>query len=132
MKTALGDPDALSPTVPFVAASGSWRLILLPQAVEQALSLVESADALIEGNRPGVMERLGLGPADCAKRNPRLVYGRMTGWGRTVHSRRSRATTSIILRSAESCRSLPATASRRVSRRQFSATEAARSASPLA
>jgi alpha-methylacyl-CoA racemase len=52
-----------------------------PEAVETALSLIETADALIEGNRPGVMERLGLGPADCAKRNPRLVYGRMTGWG---------------------------------------------------
>ena len=47
----------------------------------QALALVGAADALIEGNRPGVMERLGLGPADCAARNPRLVYGRMTGWG---------------------------------------------------
>jgi alpha-methylacyl-CoA racemase len=50
-------------------------------SIEQAMSLVESADALIEGYRPGVMERLGLGPIDCAKRNPRLVYGRMTGWG---------------------------------------------------
>src|SRR5574341_310099 len=48
---------------------------------EQALALVEQADALIEGNRPGVMERLGLGPAACALRNPRLVYGRITGWG---------------------------------------------------
>ena len=45
------------------------------------MALIETADALIEGNRPGVMERLGLGPAECAKRNPRLVYGRMTGWG---------------------------------------------------
>ena len=45
------------------------------------MRLIEGADALIEGNRPGVMERLGLGPADCARRNPRLVYGRMTGWG---------------------------------------------------
>jgi alpha-methylacyl-CoA racemase len=52
-----------------------------PEAVEEAMALIEAADALIEGNRPGVMERLGLGPADCAKRNPRLVYGRMTGWG---------------------------------------------------
>ena len=51
------------------------------EAVEEASALIEKADALIEGNRPGVMERLGLGPADCAKRNPRLVYGRMTGWG---------------------------------------------------
>ncbi|MWL88166.1 CaiB/BaiF CoA-transferase family protein [Cupriavidus sp. SW-Y-13] len=49
----------------------------------EALRLVADADALIEGNRPGVMERLGLGPADCAARNPRLVYGRMTGWGQT-------------------------------------------------
>ena len=53
----------------------------LAQAVEQALDLIAGADALIEGNRPGVMERLGLGPAECAKRNPGLVYGRMTGWG---------------------------------------------------
>ena len=45
------------------------------------LRLVEGADALVEGNRPGVMERLGLGPAPCLARNPRLVYGRMTGWG---------------------------------------------------
>jgi alpha-methylacyl-CoA racemase len=43
--------------------------------------LVESADALIEGYRPGVAERLGIGPEDCMARNPRLVYGRMTGWG---------------------------------------------------
>jgi alpha-methylacyl-CoA racemase len=48
-----------------------------------ALNLIADADALIEGNRPGVMERLRLGPADCAVRNPRLVYGRMTGWGQT-------------------------------------------------
>ena len=47
----------------------------------RALELVAGADALIEGNRPGVMERLGLGPEFCGKRNPRLVYGRMTGWG---------------------------------------------------
>jgi alpha-methylacyl-CoA racemase len=47
----------------------------------QALALVARADALIEGNRPGVMERLGLGPTECARINPRLVYGRMTGWG---------------------------------------------------
>ncbi|MBS0448399.1 MAG: CoA transferase [Proteobacteria bacterium] len=52
-----------------------------PAGVAQALDLVAGADALIEGNRPGVMERLGLGPADCAARHPRLVYGRMTGWG---------------------------------------------------
>lgn len=48
-----------------------------------ALDAVARAEALIEGFRPGVMERLGLGPADCAARNPALVYGRMTGWGQT-------------------------------------------------
>jgi len=50
-------------------------------AVEAALTLIECADALIEGFRPGVMERLGLGPDTCLQRNPRLVYGRVTGWG---------------------------------------------------
>ncbi|MEO8835808.1 MAG: CaiB/BaiF CoA-transferase family protein [Caldimonas sp.] len=50
---------------------------------EAALRLVEKADALIEGFRPGVMERLGLGPAQALARNPRLVYGRMTGWGQS-------------------------------------------------
>lgn len=50
-------------------------------AVALALSLVERADALIEGFRPGTMERLGLGPEACWKVNPRLVYGRITGWG---------------------------------------------------
>jgi alpha-methylacyl-CoA racemase len=52
-----------------------------PDGVEAVLALVERADALLEGFRPGVMERLGLGPDDCLARNPRLVYGRMTGWG---------------------------------------------------
>jgi len=52
-----------------------------PDDVETALALVERADALIEGLRPGVMERLGLGPEICQARNPKLVYGRMTGWG---------------------------------------------------
>ena len=52
-----------------------------PDGVETILKLVEQADALIEGFRPGVTERLGLGPEECFARNPRLVYGRMTGWG---------------------------------------------------
>ena len=52
-----------------------------PEGVETVLRLVEHADALIEGFRPGVTERLGLGPRDCAARNPKLVYGRVTGWG---------------------------------------------------
>jgi alpha-methylacyl-CoA racemase len=52
-----------------------------PAAVETALRLMDRADAVFEGFRPGVMERLGLGPDVALKRNPKLVYGRMTGWG---------------------------------------------------
>ncbi len=52
-----------------------------PEGIERALRLIETADALIEGFRPGVTERLGLGPDDCMRRNPTLVYGRMTGFG---------------------------------------------------
>ncbi len=52
-----------------------------PEGRAIALQLLESADGLIEGFRPGVMERLGLGPDTCLEHNPRLVYGRMTGWG---------------------------------------------------
>ncbi len=54
-----------------------------PLAVEATLQLISRADALIEGFRPGVTERLGLGPEVCLGRNPRLVYGRMTGWGQS-------------------------------------------------
>jgi alpha-methylacyl-CoA racemase len=52
-----------------------------PESIEVVLRLIEGADALIEGFRPGVMERLGLGPDVCLKRNPKLVFGRVTGWG---------------------------------------------------
>ncbi|MEV6485662.1 CaiB/BaiF CoA-transferase family protein [Streptomyces sp. NPDC051576] len=52
-----------------------------PEGPARVLDLVERADILIEGNRPGVTERLGVGPEACHARNPRLVYGRMTGWG---------------------------------------------------
>lgn len=52
-----------------------------PKAIELVLKLIESADGLIEGFRPGVMEKLGLGPEVCLERNPKLVFGRMTGWG---------------------------------------------------
>lgn len=52
-----------------------------PQGVEAVLRLVERSDALIEGMRPGVTERLGIGPEQCHARNPALVYGRITGWG---------------------------------------------------
>src|SRR3954463_2287897 len=54
-----------------------------PTAKEASLALIGKADALIEGFRPGVMERLGVGPDVALARNPRLVYGRMTGWGQS-------------------------------------------------
>ncbi len=54
-----------------------------PAGVGLALELIDEADALLEGFRPGVMERLGLGPRECGVRNQRLVYGRATGWGQT-------------------------------------------------
>lgn len=81
------DRPKADPSLSPGAASRSRRSIALnlknPNAIDVALSLVESADALIEPYRPGVMERLGLGPDTCLERNPRLVYGRMTGWGQT-------------------------------------------------
>ncbi|MBC8241647.1 MAG: CoA transferase, partial [Alphaproteobacteria bacterium] len=52
-----------------------------PNGIATLLRLVEQADVIIDPFRPGVTERLGLGPAECMARNPRLVYGRMTGWG---------------------------------------------------
>jgi alpha-methylacyl-CoA racemase len=76
--------DAPSP-VPFDLTARSRRSAAVdlknPRGVETVLRLAERADVLTEGFRPGVMERLGLGPDVCLGRNPRLVYGRMTGWG---------------------------------------------------
>jgi alpha-methylacyl-CoA racemase len=72
----LGPHDFLARGRPSVALD-----LKHPEAVETVLRLVETADLLVEGLRPGVTERLGLGPDDCLARNPRLVYGRMTGWG---------------------------------------------------
>jgi alpha-methylacyl-CoA racemase len=54
-----------------------------PEGVEEVLGLIAASEVLIEGFRPGVMERLGLGPEECLARNPALVYGRMTGWGQS-------------------------------------------------
>ncbi len=83
-KARLGNPDRAAANDPLRRGKRVVTFDLKrPDAVEEAMRLIESADALIEGNRPGVMERLGLGPADCARRNPRHVYGRMTGWGQT-------------------------------------------------
>ena len=77
-----GDPLALGRNAIVHRGKRSIALDLKnPLAIEAVLRLVDGADALIEGMRPGAMERLGLGPALCHARNPRLVYGRMTGWG---------------------------------------------------
>lgn len=81
-----GEPVGF-PGTPFdVTARGRRSLAIdlkKEGAVETVLKLVGSADVLIEGFRPGVMERLGLGPDVALARNPKLVYGRMTGWGQT-------------------------------------------------
>jgi len=72
------------PTMPSVSDRGKKTMVLdlhTPQGVEVLLDLVKSADALYEGLRPGVVERLGIGPEECHAVNPKLVYGRMTGWG---------------------------------------------------
>jgi alpha-methylacyl-CoA racemase len=75
----LGDPAAPDPTL-----RGRRRVeadLKSGEGREIVLRLAEKADILLEGYRPGVTERLGVGPDDCHARNPRLVYGRMTGWG---------------------------------------------------
>ena len=77
-----GDPLSLGRNAIVNRGKRSIALDLKDQAaVDAVLRLVDGADVLIEGMRPGVMERLGLGPDACLARNPRLVYGRMTGWG---------------------------------------------------
>jgi alpha-methylacyl-CoA racemase len=84
--------DRLTPGRPPAPAGPHWDLLNRsrrsvavdlkdPAGVALVLDLVAEADALVEGWRPGVAERLGLGPDECAARNPKLVYGRMTGWG---------------------------------------------------
>ncbi|RIL04936.1 MAG: carnitine dehydratase [Proteobacteria bacterium] len=76
-------PRMPGPNLDFLARGRRCAAVDLksPAGVEVVLRLVEKADGLIEGFRPGVMERLGLGPDVCLARNPGLVYGRMTGWG---------------------------------------------------
>lgn len=71
-----GEHDVLNRGRPSVALD-----LKHPDAVATVLGLVEGADVLVEGMRPGTLERLGLGPDECLARNPRLVYARMTGWG---------------------------------------------------
>jgi alpha-methylacyl-CoA racemase len=72
------DAEVLNRSRPTIAVD-----LKSPAGVETVLRLIEGADVVVEGLRPGLMERLGLGPEECLARNPRLVYGRMTGWGQT-------------------------------------------------
>jgi alpha-methylacyl-CoA racemase len=75
-------PDAVAPADPLVRGRRSIGLDLKdPDGMALLLRLVERADVLVEGFRPGVAERLGFGPEVCLRRNPRLVFARMTGWG---------------------------------------------------
>jgi len=79
-----GRPGPMSELAPDLLLRGRRSLAVdlkHPDGIEAVLGLVERADALVEGFRPGVAERLGIGPEPCRARNPRLVYGRMTGWG---------------------------------------------------
>ncbi|CAN5134585.1 CaiB/BaiF CoA-transferase family protein [soil metagenome] len=79
--TSGGDLDS-PPGIPLARGRRSVRVDLKhPDGLSTVLRLADAADVLIEGFRPGVAERLGFGPAVCEARNPRLVYGRMTGWG---------------------------------------------------
>ena len=84
-KSAVRRPLSLLNLGPLDVTSRGRRAVGLdikrPEGRDAALRLIDRADALIEGFRPGVMERLGLGPDPCLARNARLVYGRMTGWG---------------------------------------------------
>ncbi len=76
------DPAAAAPVDPLRRGRRSIGLNLKDaDGIGLLLRLAENADVLVEGFRPGVTERLGCGPAECARRNPRLVYARMTGWG---------------------------------------------------
>jgi alpha-methylacyl-CoA racemase len=82
VERASAEPDSPLPVDPLLRSRRSIALnFKSPEAAGILLKLVESADVLIEGYRPGVAERLGVGPEACLKRNPALVYGRMTGWG---------------------------------------------------
>jgi len=75
-------PQTRPPADPLVRGRRSIGINLKdPAGVDLLLRLIDDADVLVEGFRPGVTERLGFGPDDCARRNPRLIYGRMTGWG---------------------------------------------------
>ena len=83
-RAAAATPQPRAPVDPLVRGRRSVGLNLKdPAGADLLLRLAESADVLVEGFRPGVTERLGIGPYDCAARNPRLIYARMTGWGQS-------------------------------------------------
>jgi alpha-methylacyl-CoA racemase len=80
----IGGRDDTPPTTPLLRNRRAIAVDLKKkEGIETVMALVEKADIVIEAFRPGVAERLGVGPDDCLKRNPRIVYGRMTGWGQT-------------------------------------------------
>ena len=80
-------PNSIAPPSALDVNSRGKRSIALdlrkPQGLAALLQLVEGADVIFEGNRPGAAERLGFGPDVCLQRNPKIIYGRMTGWGQT-------------------------------------------------
>ena len=80
-------PNSIAPPSAMDVNSRGKKSIALdlrkPEGLEALLKLVENADVIFEGNRPGAAERIGFGPDVCLKRNPTLIYGRMTGWGQT-------------------------------------------------
>jgi alpha-methylacyl-CoA racemase len=83
---SVGRASSDAPRVDRISERGKRSIALNlkhPEGVEALLAMVARADVLIEGFRPGVAERLGFGPETCHAHNPRLVYGRMTGWGQT-------------------------------------------------
>ncbi|MDB6060618.1 MAG: alpha-methylacyl-CoA racemase [Verrucomicrobiaceae bacterium] len=80
----IGGRDDTPPTTPLLRNRRAIAVDLKKkEGIETVLALIEKADIVVEAFRPGVAERLGIGPEDCLKRNPRIVYGRMTGWGQT-------------------------------------------------
>jgi len=80
-------PNSIAPPSAMDVSSRGKKSIALdlrkPEGLQALLTLVESADVIFEGNRPGVAERIGFGPDVCLQRNPKIIYGRMTGWGQT-------------------------------------------------
>jgi alpha-methylacyl-CoA racemase len=80
-QSAIGVPKGVNKEVIYRGRRSLAVDLKTPEGVETVLRMVEQADALLEGFRPGVTDRLGLGPDACMARNSRLVYGRMTGWG---------------------------------------------------